>query len=424
MKCEIISVGTELTTGQNLDTNSQWLSRALASIGMRVAFHTTVSDDLEDNVDVVRRAAARAGLVIMTGGLGPTLDDLTRDVLAKVANVELVFDEASFDMIKTMFARRNRPMPERNRVQAMFPASAKPIPNALGTAPGIWMEVGNAHVAALPGVPREMTAMFEEFVVPRLASLGVGGGVIVERRINTFGTGESHVEEMLKDLTARGRDPEVGITASNSVISLRIVAHAPDGETAQGKIEPVEQEIRSRLGELVFGTGDEGLHEVVCRLLAERRMTVATAESITAGQVAERLARVPGISEWLRGGVVAYTNEVKSELLGVSRSMLAEFGAVSGPVAEAMAMGARDRIGSDIAVSTTGLAGPGDGGEGKPVGTAFIGIAWAGGVTSHQVQWFGTRTGIQARVTLSALNELRLFLKSQLRSDRQIGVEK
>src|SRR4051794_2107520 len=176
MKAEIISVGTELTTGRNLDTNSQGLSRRLAELGVPVGFHTTVADELDDNVDVLRVATRRAGLVIVTGGLGPTLDDLTREALARLAGIELVFDPVSFDAIRAMFAARNRPMPERNRVQAYFPAGAEPIPNAGGTAPGVWMTVGTCNVAALPGVPREMTAMFEAHVRPRLAALGLGGG--------------------------------------------------------------------------------------------------------------------------------------------------------------------------------------------------------------------------------------------------------
>ncbi len=410
MKAEIISIGTEITTGQNLDTNSQWLSRQLAAIGIPVGFHTTVADVLQDNVDVIRTATRRAGLVIITGGLGPTLDDLTRDAMAQAAGAELVFDQKQFDTIAAMFTRRNRPMPERNRQQAYFPAGSEPIANANGTAPGIWMPINKCIVVALPGVPREMKAMYVEIVLPKLHVLGLGSGVIIERRINTFGFGESQVEELLKDVTARGQNPEVGITASEAVISLRVVAHAENEAEARSRIAPVEEIIRQRLGKLVFSVDAEELHEVVARLLSHRQLTVATAESITAGQVAEKLARVPGISEWFKGGVVAYINDVKQRVLNVPRELIHDQGAVSAAVAMAMAIGVRNLLGSDVAVSTTGLAGPGDGGEGKPIGLAFVGLAWDGGSEAHQVQWFGSRAEIQNRTTKSALNLLRLWL--------------
>jgi len=412
MKAEIISVGTELTTGRNLDTNAQWLSRRLAEVGIPVGFHTTVADDRADNVAVLRTAVARAGLVIVTGGLGPTLDDLTREVLADAAGVGMVFHQPSYDAITALFARRNRPMPERNRVQALLPEGAEPIPNENGTAPGVWMTIGTSLVAALPGVPREMKPMFEAFVRPRLVAGGYGSGVLVEHRINAFGAGESHIESMLGDLTARGRDPEVGITASGAVISLRIVARGSDESDALRKIEPTARAIVERLGTLVYGTGDEELHHVVMKLLAEQKVTVATAESITAGQLAQSLARVPGASRHLKGGVVAYTNEIKAAVLGVPAALLEDPGAVSAPVAEAMATGARRMFGADLAVSTTGYAGPAVGEETLPIGTAFIGLAWAGGVASRRVEWFGSRTEVQDRTTKSALDGLRLFLQN------------
>jgi nicotinamide-nucleotide amidase len=410
MKAEIISIGSELTSGQNLDTNSQWLSQRLAAMGIAVGWHTTVADDMNDNIQAFRIATRRARLVIASGGLGPTQDDLTREVLAQLAGVELILHPESLEQIRQMFARRSRQMPERNRVQAMFPAGAEPIPNDRGTAPGIWMRVGDCVIAAIPGVPSEMHAMFEIQIQPRLAALGLGGGVLVQRKINCFGAGESAVEAKLLDLTHRGHVPEVGITVGDAVISLRILAHAPSRTDAQAMIEPVERTIRERLGNLVFGVDDEALHDAVARLLAEKGKTISTAESVTAGLVAHRLALAPGVSQWLRGGIVAYNSQIKVEMLAVPQRLIDEHGVISAPVVEAMAVGCRTRFRTHLAVSTVGLAGPGGGTSEKPVGQVYVGLAWEGGVSSLPFSWIGTRYEVQSRTASLALNQVRLHL--------------
>jgi nicotinamide-nucleotide amidase len=409
-KAEILSIGSEITSGQNLDTNSQWLSRRLAEIGIPVAYHTTVADDLDANLDVFATAARRANLILCSGGLGPTQDDLTREVLARLAGVELVLDETSLRQIQEMFARRGRVMVERNRVQAYFPAGAEPIPNDCGTAPGVWMRLGSAWLAAMPGVPSEMYAMYEKQVKPRLFALGLGGGVLVQRKINCFGAGESVVEQRLLDLTRRGHVPEVGITVSDAVISLRILAHAADAATAATLIAPVERTIRERLADLVFGEEAEELEDTVVRLLHEKRRTLATAEGVTAGLVARQLGRVPGASAWFRGGVIAYDNALKTDLLGVPSGLVREHGAVSAAVAEAMAVGCRTRLGTDLAVSTVGLAGPDGATPDKPVGLVYAALAWEGGVRSQSFSWLGTRAEVQSRTGKLALNLARLHL--------------
>jgi competence/damage-inducible protein CinA-like protein len=412
MKAEIIAIGNELVSGQALDTNSQWLSRELGGLGIAVHYHTTLGDILDENVAALRVAIARADFVVLSGGLGPTQDDLTRQALADVAGVPLVEDPASLEAIAAMFARRNRAIAERNRVQALFPLGAQPLPNRVGTAPGIWLRVGGATVACLPGVPHEMRLMFEEQIAPRLRHVEGRGRVIVHRKINLFGKGESDIEAAALDLTARGRSPEVGITVSEATISFRISAEGDTEDEARRAMESTVATIRDRFGTLIVGEESVDVVDAVVALLARIGTTLATAESCTGGLIAGMLTRVAGVSSWFPGGVVSYSNASKVDLLDVSAGLIDTHGAVSAEVAEAMAVGVRRRLQSDLGLSVTGIAGPTGGTPLKPVGLVYLGLADADGVQTRRLE-IGPeqpRDVIQGRAAKQALNWVRLHL--------------
>ncbi len=407
IKVEVVAIGTELTSGQKLDTNSQWLSQMMTSLGYHVAFHTTIADDFDDNVEAMARAVQRAQIILVTGGLGPTQDDLTRDVLAKIGDVPLALHQPSLDHILAMFAKRNRVCPERNHVQAMMPIGAEPIANEHGTAPGIWFEVAGVPIICMPGVPSEMKPMFELLVKPKLLARFGQGHAIVFRVINTFGEGESAIEAKLGDLIKRGRVPEVGITASQATISLRIKGEGETPELAWLATEPDAKFICQTLGDLVYGEGDEQLHQVVLKLLLEQKKTVSVAESCTGGLLGKLLTDEGGSSAAFQGGVIAYHNVIKYELLGVSNEILNTHGAVSQECAAAMATGCRARFKTDFALSITGIAGPGGGSDEKPVGLVYVALADETGVTVGQYNWPADRSAVRSRSAKTALNMLR-----------------
>jgi nicotinamide-nucleotide amidase len=414
MTAEILAIGSELVSGQRIDTNSPWLSRQLGLIGIPVHFHTTLGDDLDENVAAFRVAIGRSDLVLMTGGLGPTQDDLTRDALAAVAGVPLVEDRASLAAIEALFARRNRPMAPRNRIQALVPEGAETLPNPIGTAPGIWTRIGQADVICLPGVPSEMKLMYEEQVRPRLLQRRPTGRVLVHRVIHLFGKGESEIEAEALDLTIRGRRPEVGITASDATISFRVSCDGASEAEALAEMQPTLDAIRQRFGELIVGEAEgEDVPEALARELARTGTTLSVAESCTGGLIAATLTRVPGISASFLGGVVSYANSVKEQALGVPGSLLDTRGAVSPEVAEAMARGVRERLGSDLGLSVTGIAGPGGGSPEKPVGLVYLGLATERGVAHRRLD-IGPeqpRDVIRSRAAKHAMNWARLTLR-------------
>ncbi len=408
MRAEVIAIGDELTTGQRLDTNTQWLSERLTDLGVEVAFHTTIGDRLADNTAVFRAAIDRADIVVCTGGLGPTADDLTRDAIATATGTQLEFHEPSFLHIRRLFETRGREMSERNRVQAMFPEGSKPIPNEHGTAPGIEMHLPRpcclpCLVFALPGVPYEMRAMWEETVAPAIRSAQPSPRVTVHRRIKCFGAGESQLEAMVPDLIARQREPIVGITVSAATITLRITASGRDEASARASILPTEDFIREKLSNLVFGVEDDELEHAVTKLLDHRDETVAVAEWATAGLVGRRLAATPLAGSACLGSVSGTTARQFERLLSLSLEGLAPDAAET---AVALAEGIRKQSGATyglgIAAYPPSVENPDD----------RLYTAIAAPDRTHKLRFScGSHPSIlESRSAKQALNALRLLL--------------
>ncbi len=408
MRAVVISVGTELISGQTVDSNIAYLSRKLAEHGIETDAHFTVGDNLRDIADAISLAAGRAEVVIVTGGLGPTVDDMTRQALADAMGVELVTDTRSLDRIEKFFARRGWKMSDVNRVQAMVPAGAKAIDNDMGTAPGIAASIGRSRIFLLPGVPMEMEAMFANGVCPLLPA---AKGVVLRHEVHVFGKGESDIGAAVADLMRLQGAVTVGITVHAGMVSLRIASRAADEITARRQIRKIADEIRARLGELVVGEGDDTLSSAVGESLKKRGQTLATAESCTGGFIGKLITDTPGSSSYYLGGAVVYSNKIKSDLLFVEPALIESHGAVSEEVATAMAAGCRRRFGSDWAISVTGIAGPAGGTAEKPVGLVYIAIASPdGGVEVHKNIFPGTREIVRLRTSQFALNLVRLAL--------------
>jgi nicotinamide-nucleotide amidase len=422
MNAVIISCGTEIVTGQCVDTNSAWLSEHLTRRGVEVVGHLSVGDDLSRLSGAIRRARDDADLVIVTGGLGPTLDDLAREALAFVLNRPLQENAEALAQIHAFFRRWQREMPESNKVQALIPEGCEVIANPRGTAPGIALWVkgntpldppslrGEASVIALPGVPGEMKAMFEAYVEPRLASSTTA--CTLSANLHCFGISEAKLGETIADLMTRDRNPLVGTTASKAVLTVRVLATAPDAASAQGLLDADRMEIRRRVGSAIFGEGDDTLPSAVAKLLIEGKKTVATAESCTGGMLAKQLTDVPGSSDYFLQGFVVYSNESKTQLLNVPPDVISRHGAVSEEVARLLAMNARLQAGAVYALSITGIAGPTGGSADKPVGLVYIGLADDRAVELRRVLLGDhlTRGEIRDRACKTALNMLRLRL--------------
>ncbi|MGN0546193.1 MAG: competence/damage-inducible protein A [Acutalibacteraceae bacterium] len=369
--CEILSVGTEILLGDILNTNSRFLSVELAKLGISVLRHTTVGDNAERLSAALRTALDRSDIVIATGGLGPTQDDITRDVCCSVMGFELEYSPEIGEGIRKYFASKSIEMPESNLRQAYVPVGGTVFENHHGTAPGLGLKKNGKCVVILPGPPYEMAPMYKESVIPYLAEYSEGA--IVSHTVRTMGIGESAMAEKVADLID-GSNPTVAPYAKKGEALLRVTAKAETESKAEKLCRPVIDEIISRLGNVVYGIDSENIEQRVVELLKENKMTIATAESCTAGYIPKRLTDIPGASEVFGCGIISYSNEIKQQLLGVKKETLDRFGAVSEQTAREMAAGVRRVSGADIGISVTGIAGPGSDGTDKPVGLCYIAL--------------------------------------------------
>ena len=418
MQAVILSIGDELTLGQTVDTNTAYLAGKLAALGIKPLYHETLADDLDLIAEALVRAAGSGQIVLVTGGLGPTRDDLTRQAMAKAMGVELLEDAEALHEIEAFFTQLGREMSDSNRVQALLPAGSKRIPNPNGTAPGIRATLKQAEVFVMPGVPVEMRMMVDETVGPAVAELVGHGRAILTTKINTFGMGESSVGQLLSDLMDRGANPTVGTTVAKGIVSVRIRSEFADRGEAQARLDAMADEVTQRLGPVVFGRDEQTVAGVLIDELRESGLTIATAESCTGGLVGTMLTDIAGSSDVYAGGWVTYTNTMKREQLGVSGEVLDAHGAVSGPTVSAMSAGAMERSHADIAISISGIAGPGGGTEDKPVGTVWIGIASNVKPGKPNVQavccrFPGSRQQVRTRAAMCALQLARLHLADQ-----------
>jgi nicotinamide-nucleotide amidase len=407
VKTEIIAVGTELLLGQIANTNARFLSQKLAEAGIDVYWHSVVGDNATRVADAFRLALSRADLILFSGGLGPTMDDLTKEAVAGELGLALEKDEAWEKRMEEMFARLGRIMTDNNRKQALLPRGSRLIHNDNGTAPGIWLEHEGRIVVLMPGPPRELEPMFTSHILPRLSG---GDEVILSRVLNITGMGESAMEELVADLIRNQTNPTIAPLANYAGVTLRLTAKAREAARANTMLDEIEALLLERLGEAVYGRDEETLGQVTGRLLTEKKMTVAVAESCTGGLLSHMLTQISGSSAYFLEGMVTYSNRAKTDLLGIKPVLIRTHGAVSEEVARAMAEQVRQRASSDTGLSITGVAGPSGGSDEKPVGTVFMALASSEGTTCRKFNFFGNRETIKERAATTALNMLRLYL--------------
>lgn len=406
MKAEIISIGTELLLGEIVDTNSCYLAAELPKLGIDVYYIQSVGDNMDRLIEVFQRGLDRSDLILMTGGLGPTDDDLTRSGIAKLLGEKLYVDAELEKEVRNFFGSRDINMPENNLKQAMLIPSATVIPNPMGTAPGWWTQKLGKTLVSMPGPPRELRHMWENQVRPRLRDMG-GKGILVTRTLKITGISEGGVDEMCGDLL-KDSNPSIGIYARPDGIHVRIAAKATDEAIAAGLISPVEAQLRDRFEEHIWGVDDETMAEHVGKLLVERGLTLSTMESLTGGLLGDIITSVPGSSRYYKGGLVAYQNETKIKY-GVRPQTINKHGAVSEATAIDMAHAVRRELGTDIGVGVTGVAGPAEQ-EARPVGTAHMAVASNDRHLTHYGKYPGQRSDIKSRVATNALYQVRLLI--------------
>jgi nicotinamide-nucleotide amidase len=413
VNAEVITVGTELLLGQILDTNSLYLSRKLAEIGVNLYYKTSVGDNTGRLKAALEIAAGRADIIVITGGLGPTVDDITRDGIAEYTGRKLLPDNETMLKLEHFFKARRIKMSENNRVQAYIPEGATVIENRAGTAPGFIIEQKGKVIAAMPGVPSEMRPMMENAVIPfLLQKYGIGKNVIRSRSLKVVGLPESLVDEKIHDLFVVSENPSIGVYAHQTEIEVRLTAKAENTESADAMIEGLKQKVYGRIGDAVYGEEEETLEGKIAEILLAGKMTVSTAESCTAGLLSFRLTNIAGSSAYFMGGINAYSNEVKKSMLGVPEHIIEKYGAVSAECAEAMAKMSREKFKTDCAVSVTGIAGPGGGTDEKPVGLVYMGIDIKGSVKTSRHLFTGSRDMVRARAGHTALFNFYKLLKN------------
>lgn len=410
--CELISVGTEILLGDILNTDAQYLSIELAKLGISVIHQSTVGDNRERLLAQLDEAAKRSDIIILSGGLGPTPDDLTKEVCCEFFGKKMFLHEPTVEKIKKYFSSKGIEMAQNNLKQAMLPKDCVIFPNDNGTAPGMAIEKDGVHILVLPGPPRELKPMFQNCAVPYLMQFS--DRIIVSHNIRTFGIGESSMAENVNDLFD-AQNPTVAPYAKDGEALLRVTAMAKTKEDAESLCEPIIEEIKNRLDAYVYGVDYNCIEEAVVGMLKEHHLKVATAESCTGGLIAKRITDVPGASEVFECGIISYANEIKHRVLGVSEDDLNKYGAVSEPVAKQMAQGALKVSGADIAVSVTGIAGPDSDSTGKPVGLVYIGLADKGNVWVREIRTSRRDRSYNRYVSASnALDMIRLYIDNKL----------
>lgn len=406
MRAEIISVGTEILLGDIVNTNTQFLAKELASIGIEVYRQEVIGDNEDRLLGILEEALKRSDMVITTGGLGPTKDDLTKETACKFFNMDLELHEESLKELEEYFSRMGRKIVESNYKQVYFPKEAIVLPNPNGTAPGAILEKNNKYIVILPGPPKEMKPMYLNHVKPYL--IKKGDGIIESKVVRVLGIGESMAAEKLKEFIENGVNPTVAPYAKEEDVIFRITAKAESEEEALNLIEPVKNKVKEILGEDVYGEGeDTTIEKVVGDLLIKKNLKISTAESCTGGMIASRLVSISGISDVFLEGAVTYANEAKVRTLNVKEETLKKYGAVSEETAREMAEGMAKRTGSDIAVVTTGIAGPGGGTKEKPVGLVYIGLYYKGEVSVYKNVFNGNRQAVRTKATVRALDIVR-----------------